>query len=180
MSDSGKHSTRSGSIETARRAWRSELGAARRRLGLRRIVQGFAAALSVCGVGLIGALIWTDHQRFDPLAVQGAQELLAACVVLAIAMLLVAAFWKASKKQLVRRIEAPSASLDGLLVSALELDASGRDAGIGKPSPTRRRGCMHGLPRRLLRVQSGSVTNVAPQFDSPGSRWFRLWLPRPR
>ena len=134
MSDLEKHSTRSGSIETARRAWRSELGAARRRLGLRRTVQGFAAAL-VCGVGLIGALIWTDHQRFDPLAVQGAQELLAACVVLAIAMLLVAAFWKASKKQLVRRIEAPSASLDGLLVSALELDASGRDAGIGKPSP---------------------------------------------
>ena len=49
MSDLEKHSTRSGSIETARRAWRSELGAARRRLGLRRIVQGFAAALSVWG-----------------------------------------------------------------------------------------------------------------------------------
>ena len=135
MNDSEKRSTQSSAIETARRAWRSELHAARRKLSLRRAVQGFAAALSVCTVGLIGALVWTDQQRFDPLAVQGAQELLAACLVVAIVMLAAAAFWKASPKQLVRRIEAPSSSMDGLLVSALELDASGRDAGVGQASP---------------------------------------------
>jgi hypothetical protein len=122
------------SLEHAAANWRGALSRCARALLIRRASQGLALALCVVVLTSISAIGWMDAQRFAPLSIQAGQELAIAGAAASVLILIGALALRTSVNVLVTRIEAPSPELDGLLLSAAELDSSGSHRRVGTHS----------------------------------------------
>ncbi|NKC14806.1 MAG: hypothetical protein GKR94_22260 [Gammaproteobacteria bacterium] len=109
-------------LTAARHEWRRAMRGVARRLRARRAGQ----ACGVAGVALIGVICavaaWMDAERYHVLSVQAGREVVIVCTAAAAVFLLWTVLRRASMRWLTAQMECEDRALDGLMVSAVELD----------------------------------------------------------